>query len=122
MRKRLAVAVVAFVLGAGSQVRAQAPASTIETDIKCFVVAAALASSADNSVRGVALISSMYFMGRIDTAPMARDTVAEKMEAVIREMDEAAMRTQLKTCSETMRSAGNKYRMIGDRLRERPAR
>ena len=98
---------------------ASAPAGAVERDIKCFVVAAALATSSDNSVRGVALISSMYFMGRIDTQAIAAAEVNRRIQAAVETLEDESMRTDLTACSQTMREAGNKYRVVGQQLRTR---
>lgn len=120
MRQYLAVLISVLLMGAASSAQAQTQPPTIDADILCFVVSAALASSPDNSVRGVALINSMYFMGRIDTQSMPRAEVNRRMKVVIDGMDSAGMRTELQTCSQRMREAGNKYRIVGQQLRERP--
>lgn len=98
---------------------ASAPAGAVERDIKCFVVAAALATSNDNSVRGVALISSMYFMGRIDTQAIAAAEVNRRIQSAVETLEDEAMQAELTACSQTMREAGNKYRVVGQQLRTR---
>ena len=119
MRKGLVAVIGVFLAGAPALAVAQAKVQPAEADIQCFVVSAALATSNDNRVRGRALISSMYYMGRIDTQAVPPAEVNRRIQAAVRDLNDASMEAKLMACSDTMQTAGNKYRMVGQELRER---
>jgi hypothetical protein len=81
------------------------PSASTATDVRCVIVAGALAQSDDPQMKGIGYASLLYFWGRLEGRG-ATDNVAALIAAEARKMSADDLKTQAQTCNALVTGAG----------------
>jgi len=114
--KIVGLAAAAALLAAGAA-RAAEPSPA---DVRCITVAFLLAGSAkDDNVKQAAVVSSFYFLGKVDGSAPGADLEA-KIRDVATKLTQADAMADAKRCGAELQSRGLEIQALGERLKANP--
>jgi hypothetical protein len=117
MRPALILA-AALMLGAlPAAANAQTPDAVSTTDVRCVIVAGALAQSDDPQMKSIGFASLLYFWGRLEGRG-ASTNLAPQIVDQARKMSADDIKTQAQTCNALVTSAGQSIQDLSNTLQK----
>ena len=115
MNMKLLFAPVALLLASASPADPQTQA-----DLRCLVVSLALSGSDNATLSGSGLMSSLYYLGKVDSALPGADlgSMLRKEAANISQQEERAL---LRRCGTELKQRGEYLQAIGKGMEKAPA-
>src|ERR1700677_1351478 len=108
---------VALALACGFWVNA-ALADDTSDDLKCLAVSLNMSASDDPDVQSVGMLSTMYWMGRLDGRTPALD-LEKQMKDAADGMKPADMQTEAARCAQALKTRGDLLTKMGEDQRQR---
>jgi hypothetical protein len=116
LRKSL-LALAALMSLAPAAARADEPPTGGDKDVRCLVVAYALANGADASSKQIGAVAFAYYLGRLDGRTPDLDLEA-RLRAAIPQVTADTFQTQMAECAGPLRERLAQLRTIGDHLKD----
>jgi hypothetical protein len=94
---------------------AQAADTDTTSDVRCMVVAAAMAQNTDPNVQNVGLMAGLYYLGKLDGRDPRLDLEA-RLKQELAQMKPAEMVAEAQRCGAQLTARGKAMTEIGARL------
>jgi hypothetical protein len=108
-------ALVCAALACAAAPAARAADDAVAADLKCMVVAAALAQNADPSLKNAGAMAGVYYLGRLDGRAPNLDLEA-RLRATISQMTPQELVPQIQRCGQEVQARVKSAGQIGSRM------